>query len=136
MTNNTMTKNTMTNNNQSVYSKLMIVTDPVDLYYGKNPIECNVNNFLRGIFGDSVEADEIVTISYLLNIVEVKMDLTTCTKSWNYLPGNIEQVKTILEGITLEADSSLYLTTYDSILSVLMTMVSKVVSKFVFGKEY
>lgn len=136
MTNNTMTNNTMTNNNQAVYSKLMIVTDPVDLYYGKNPIECEVNSFLRGIFGDSVEADEIVTISYLLNIVEVKMDLTAGTKSWNFLAENIEQVKTILEGITLEADSSIYLTTYDSILSVLMTMVSKVVSKFVFGKEY
>lgn len=136
MTNNTMTKNTMTDNNQAVSSKLMIVTDPVDLYYGKNPIECVVNNFLREIFGDSVEADEIVTISYLLNIVEVKLDLTTCTKSWGFLPGNIEQVKTILEGITLEADSTIYLTTYDSILSVLMTMVSKVVSKFVLGKEY
>lgn len=131
-----MTNNTMTNNNQSVYSKLMIVTDPVDLYYGKNHIECNVNNFLRGIFGDSVEADEIVTISYLLNIVEVKMDLTNCTKAWNYLPENIEQVKTILEEIMLRADSSIYLTTSDSILSVLMTVVSRVVGKFVFGKEY
>lgn len=132
MSNNTMANN----NNQSVSSKLMIVTDPVDLYYGKNLIECEVNNFLRGIFGDSVEADEIVTISYLLNIVEVKMDLTTGNKTWTFLTENIERVMSVLKGITLEANSPMHFTTYDSILSVLLALVSKVVSKFVPGEQY
>lgn len=126
----------MTNTTQSVSSMLTIVTDPVDLYYGKNPIECEVNSFLRGLIGDRVEADEIVTISYLLNMVEIKKDPTTGNKTWNFLPENIERVMSVLKGITLDANNAMFMTTYDSVLSVLLTIVAKVVNKFVLGERH
>lgn len=131
-----MTKNTMTSNIQSKAATLMIITDPVDLYYGKNPIECEVNSFLRKIIGDSVEADEIATISYLLNIVEMKGVMAGGIMEWDFLPENVERVRTILKGITLEPISPMNSISYDSALSVLLAIVRTVVNGFIQGERY
>lgn len=119
-----------------VSTTFLIVTDPIGLYYGKNPIECEVNSFLHGVFGDSIECEEIITISYLLNIIEVKNDRARQKKEWRFLPENIERVKTILEGVTVEQNSFLHLTTYDSILSILLVIVAKVVNKIILTEQY
>lgn len=131
-----MTKNINTGNIQSKAATLAIVTDPVDLYYGKNPIECEVNSFLRKITMDCVTADEIATISYLLNIIEIKGVGPGEIIEWDFLPENVKQVKNILEGITLEPICPIHSTDYDSVLSVLLALVGTVVAEFISGERY